>query len=51
MEFYCINKVNFFVLHVLSSGPDTVEVGSYALGVGAMASEKRTLQWLALWAS
>lgn len=43
MEFYCINKVNFFVLHVLSSGPDTGEVGSYALGVGAMASEKRTL--------
>lgn len=49
MESYGINKgVNFFVLHVLSSGPDTGEVGTYALGVGAVASEKCTLQWLAL---
>ena len=33
---------------MLSSGPDTGEVGTYALGVEAMASEKHTLQWLAL---
>lgn len=41
MEFYPMNEgFNFFTLHVLSSGPDTGQAGTFVLGVGAVAGGK-----------